>query len=305
MHCTICQSDNIKPLFVAENIHGRTRLSDDTFTIAECQNCNITFTDIAIDEKFYDTYYNCDYYESRPLPFLLHCIVRILSRISFAQKLRLIGRFKSRGSSLLEIGSGKGGFLSRLPSYFKKSAVEINEKGYRYLQNRYPDIIVYTSKIEKEQTAIPASSFDCIVMWHAFEHIDNPGLFLQRIYELLKPDGAFIIEIPNRNSFGFRFTKKRWFHLDAPRHLFHYSYRSLFALLQKHKLRIVSTHSNPFDYPQDFSASIFSQLKTSSSFRNIVIGALVIPITLLIRLVVSVIFPLKSEIITFVVKKDH
>ena len=51
---------------------------------------------------------------------------------------------------------------------------------------------------------------------------------------LLKPGGVVLIEVPNFGGWEGRLGGPAWFHLDLPRHLFHFEEPSLARLLQQH-----------------------------------------------------------------------
>ena len=93
--------------------------------------------------------------------------------------------------------------------------------------------------------------FDVISMWHVFEHVYNPNRELQEIKRVLNDSGVLIIGIPNVKSFGFSIGKKYWFHLDAPRHLYHYNHITIVNMLIKNGFEIADIIYPAFEYPLD------------------------------------------------------
>ena len=69
----------------------------------------------------------------------------------------------------------------------------------------------------------------------------NPVETLNHIHNLLKSDGSLLIEVPRFNSFYSRLFKTNWFHLDAPRHLFHFSDMSIEKILNMTGFSIYKT----------------------------------------------------------------
>jgi len=69
--------------------------------------------------------------------------------------------------------------------------------------------------------------FDCITLWHSLEHMQNINSMLNQINSLLNPSGKLVIAVPNNNSFQSNIFKSKWFHLDVPRHLYHFDTSSL------------------------------------------------------------------------------
>ena len=139
-------------------------------------------------------------------------------------------------------------------------------------------------------------------MWHVLEHIKNPSAFLQRLSLLLSKNGVFIFEVPNRDSLGFRLTRKQWFHLDTPRHLYHFNQRSLKQLLNQQGLKIVEYSGNTIDYWHDFTTSICKCFSTKIPIINNVFYFMFFPIGFTIRTLFSIFIAQKAEINTYVVK---
>ncbi|MBX3422540.1 MAG: class I SAM-dependent methyltransferase [Pirellulaceae bacterium] len=73
--------------------------------------------------------------------------------------------------------------------------------------------------------------FDCVTLWHVLEHLTEPQQDLETIHSLLKPGGVLIIAVPDAGSWVARWFGRHWLHWDVPRHLHHFSARSLGGLL--------------------------------------------------------------------------
>ena len=301
MKCKLCLSKSTNLLFFAKNIHGRHVLSQDRFKIYWCQNCKVAFTDVEINDTYYKKYYRKNYYQYNQCAILISKVLCLLREISFRNKLKMIRRYSPSGSKILEIGCAKGDFLHWLPPSFQKYGIEINEIGYQYIKDNYDDIVAYKVKIDGAGLK-NGSKYDIIVMWHVFEHIDNPINFVKSISCMLAEGGIIIFDIPNQNSVGFRLTKRAWFHLDAPRHLFYYGYDTISWLLRQNNFEIVNYSANAIDYFQDLAVSFYMKFKTNSLFLNIFIAAVVIPPSLIIRLLTALLKPNISETNTYVVK---
>jgi SAM-dependent methyltransferase len=80
--------------------------------------------------------------------------------------------------------------------------------------------------------------YDAIVLWHVAEHVHDPPATLREIANLLRPGGALMISVPNFGSPEARIGKDGWFHLDVPRHLFHFTPSTLTALLAQAGLEV-------------------------------------------------------------------
>jgi predicted SAM-dependent methyltransferase len=70
------------------------------------------------------------------------------------------------------------------------------------------------------------------MLHHSFEHVDNPHAVLKHLNKLLCLEGELLIRIPVVDSFAWRKYGINWFQLDAPRHFFLHTIKSM-ALLAK------------------------------------------------------------------------
>lgn len=304
MDCKLCLRDGAISLFYAKDMHGRHSLSKDQFRIYKCRWCNAVFTDLNIDNEYYKKYYPEDYYEDNQVSKSINKLLRLFKEISFKNRLRTIKDYSPKGRTILEIGCAKGDFLRWLPSSFEKYGIELNEAGYQYVKKNYKDIKIYNIDIGRKSFN-NGGKYDIIVMWHVLEHVYNPIDFIKRLSDILAEDGVIIFDVPNKNSIGFNLTKDAWFHLDAPRHLFHYTYNSVKWVLQKYNFEIVKYKANTIDYFQDLSVSFYTKLKTNNLFLNILIAIIVIPATLIVRFLSSLFVPTISEVNSYVVKRNN
>ncbi len=83
------------------------------------------------------------------------------------------------------------------------------------------------------------ASFDLIFLWHVLEHLEDPDKAMDRLCELLTPEGVLVLAVPNFKSLEAKGFKQAWFHLDIPWHIFHFSEQSLSHLAKKHGLHLI------------------------------------------------------------------
>lgn len=132
---------------------------------------------------------------------------------------------------VLDIGSGDGLFLGYMKSVGweafgaepRKAAAEASEKQFGITV--FPGML-HDAPFEK-------GSFDAVTLNNVFEHVHNPVELLEQVKEFLKPDGLLMIDVPNFNSLESRLFGDRWVALDVPRHLYHYTRKTLVAMLEK------------------------------------------------------------------------
>jgi predicted SAM-dependent methyltransferase len=118
----------------------------------------------------------------------------------------------------------------------------------------------------------PDRSFDVVTFWHVFEHLSSPHQALQKVSRVLKPDGLLVIAVPDIAGLQARLFKRNWFHLDVPRHLFHFSLDTLSALLQQHGFAITTVNHYSFEY--DTFGALQSALNTICRTKNLLFDLL-------------------------------
>ena len=76
------------------------------------------------------------------------------------------------------------------------------------------------------------NGWDLIMLNHVLEHIEHQHEMLASIFSKLIPGGCCLIRIPTVSSHAWEHYKENWVQLDAPRHLFLHSVKSI-SLLSK------------------------------------------------------------------------
>ena len=165
---------------------------------------------------------------------------------------RIARRFGSSGR-VLDIGCGDGKLLVALAARgFTGTGVELNSR----VQERLPpgsDVQVCVGTLA--QAAFPDASFRVVVLRHVLEHLRDPLAVLTEVRRIIEPGGGLVIAVPNLASWQARLTRDRWFHLDLPRHLFHFTPQALAIALARTGFRVTrlshfSFEQNPYGWLQ-------------------------------------------------------
>ena len=85
---------------------------------------------------------------------------------------------------------------------------------------------------------LPPQSFDAITMWHVLEHVHELHEYMDQLKKLLKPTGCLFVAVPNYTCYDEKVYKEFWAAYDVPRHLYHFSPRSITQLLLQHGLQL-------------------------------------------------------------------
>jgi len=192
----------------------RDYVTGETFAIVRCPSCDFAWTDP--QPASLDRYYPARYRGYNPLAALL-------LRIAYRRRVGGWLRQLPSAGRVLEIGTGRGWMLAAF-----------RERGWEAVgTERTPDAAAEAARasgakvVAVEIDALDEGLFDLIVMFHVLEHVTDPMTVLRAAAARLRPGGALVLGLPNLASWQSRSTRRHWMHLDVPRHLGHYSPRSI------------------------------------------------------------------------------
>jgi len=103
-----------------------------------------------------------------------------------------------------------------------------------------------------------AHSFDVITCFDVLEHVPEPRQLVSKILEWLKPGGIFYAGLPNIDSWEARFLGRYWFGLELPRHLSHFSPRSLRHLMASVGFDEIAVVTSRTSYIERSSSYVYS-----------------------------------------------
>lgn len=179
-------------------------------------------------------------------------LIEFAVRFVSARQSGLLARSVPKNGRILDVGCGRGVALRALVDQgFEVYGHEISLHAVRGIDPRI-QVRIAPSLAEAN---FPEAFFDKIVFWHVLEHTPNPHEVLIEAHRTLKPGGVIIVAVPNFSSWQATWAESTWFHLDPPRHLFHFPLPALVRLLKEIGFSIRSEHhfslrQNPFGWVQ-------------------------------------------------------
>ncbi len=183
-------------------------------------------------------------------------LYQIVKKIALASKLKRINSFKTANKNLLDVGCGTGDFLLTCKNDgWKVTGVEPNTKARISAENKLsgePASEIY-SEINQLKNE---SQFDIITLWHVLEHVPNLDIYIEALKSRLKPNGTLIVAVPNFKSYDANYYKQFWAAYDVPRHLWHFSKKSIQGLFAKQEMSVVKISPMIFD---SFYVSLLSE----------------------------------------------
>lgn len=231
----MCGKNDFRNKLVVED----KSVSQESFAIVQCTACSFQFTNPRPDAASIGRYYESDAYVSHnsAAAGLINRAYKIARFFTMRRKVALLNKLVPRKGKVLDYGCGTGHFLAACrASGWQVSGVEPNARAREEASRRVGKPIGTESLV-----SFGAGTFDVITLWHVLEHIHLLNDTLQQLIQLLKPDGVLVIAVPNVNSFDAQHYGSDWAAYDVPRHLYHFSSKTLTKLLRKHKMQVLET----------------------------------------------------------------
>ena len=249
--CRICgESNNSEVYTVREMMFGKR----DEFLYFQCCRCECL--QIAEFPENISDYYPTNYYsleDERRIKAQFSGLKSVIKKLSYqtnifpgslknkilrlvfpTEKYKILSKLNiDKNTRILDVGCGSGaGFLYPLA-----------EMGFRHAMGCDPYLsrsIEYENGLQIRKTDIfdIEGTWDVITYHHSFEHIANPIENLEKINKLLSANGVCIIRIPTVSCYAWETYKADWFQIDAPRHYFLHSTKSMEYMLEKTGLEL-------------------------------------------------------------------
>ncbi len=239
-NCKICDNKTGNQILKAREMYFGTR---EVFDYLECANCGCL--QLINPPTDYSVYYPKDYFtfnqkHERNIKSLLNrfrdrsamgknsiignFLLKKIGEPTYISRLKIAGiGFKD---SILDVGCGKGILLHKM-----------KESGFEKVLGIDPFIhesIIYKNvlKILKKNFLDLGGKFDFIMFNHSFEHMENPEEVIKHSNILLNANKFLLIRIPVADSYAFKHFRENWSSLDAPRHLFIHTKKSIKILAE-------------------------------------------------------------------------
>lgn len=205
-----------------------------------------------------EKYYQSEEYQSHQdsKKGALNFLYNTVKKRSFKRKKALFLNGKP-DKTILDIGAGTGDFLLYCKeSKFNVTGVEPSKTARKKASEKGVSL---HEKIED----VLEKKFDVITMWHVLEHVPNLYECLGQLKELLNDKGKLIIAVPNFKSYDANYYKEFWAAYDVPRHLWHFSQKSIHNLFESVQMKVTKVH--PMKYDSFYVSLLSEKHKTGKS----------------------------------------
>lgn len=244
-------------------------LSKESFNLELCDSCSLLFTNPRPTlERIGDYYKSEDYVShSSTKKGLVNKVYGWVRSYTLKKKISLLKQL-TKGKKVLDIGAGTGHFLAKA-----------KESGYVVL-GLEPDedarkVALSENGIELKDLSLLHGlnqSFDIVSMWHVLEHVYDLQVDLEKIVSLVNHNGVLIIAVPNYTSFDAQYYKEFWAAYDVPRHLYHFSPKSIIPLVESKGLKFEKML--PMNFDSYYVSMLSEKYKGGSMLKAMRIGFL-------------------------------
>ena len=234
-----------------------------TFSLARCGRCSLLYQNprVRLDplDRAYPPHYAAHARDSelprivrsrgRAVRFVLHDRLgyRHLDVSDVGWRDRLAGRWRRRKIAtafppwhgrgrLLDVGCASGKFLGQMRAMgWSVAGIEFDAEAAAKATTITPDVFVG----DPVDAPYAPASFDVITAFHVIEHLPFPREALARMLGWLAPGGLILVEVPNVAGVGGRLFGRYWSGLDFPRHLVHFTPRTMEEMVARAGGRVV------------------------------------------------------------------
>lgn len=227
-------------------------VSQEIFSLYYNRAYDLLLTDPIPPKEILGNYYQSENYISHTdgKRNLFERLYQGVKKIALRKKVDLLFKQNNTVGSLLDIGCGTGDFLVEAKKRgWTTTGFEPNDKASELAAKK-------GITIAKQLSDLPDHSFDVITLWHVLEHIPNLEEQIIVLRRLLKPEGKLIVAVPNYKSYDAMHYKEYWAAFDVPRHIWHFSQKSITTIFSQFDFKVDELQPMLFD---SFYVSLLSE----------------------------------------------
>ena len=241
-NCPVCNHEQFEHF---KNCKDFT-VSQTVFAIVKCKNCGFKFTNPRPTEETIESYYKSEEYISHTnsKKGIINTIYQLVRKKTLKDKVDLINSLIPQKGRILDIGCGTGYFLKACKdNQWKVSGIEPDEDARKLAKSNTNEVInsgLFCCYDESD-------AFDIVTTWHVVEHIHQLNENIEKISQIMKSKGIFIIAVPNADSLDAKIYQENWAAYDVPRHLYHFNQLTIKQLVEKQEFKLIATKPMYFD----------------------------------------------------------
>jgi 2-polyprenyl-3-methyl-5-hydroxy-6-metoxy-1,4-benzoquinol methylase len=240
LKCPLCKSGNI----LNHQLVIDHAVSKKEFTLCRCGDCTLLFTNPRPTEEEIGPYYDFKEYYSHEdqVRSFTQWLYQKIRKSSIKRKVSLIDSLVKSGS-LLDYGCGTGEFLQEAKRQdWNVRGIEPSDKARTQAITKLPtEILGNLDELPELET------YDVITLFHVLEHIHSLRKTVKKLVNHLKSNSYMIIAVPNPESEDAKHYGSDWAGYDVPRHLYHFSQKSMRTFQEQFGLELVRVEPLAYD----------------------------------------------------------
>ncbi len=240
-NCPLC--DGVRSTLVHRVVAPHANASG-VFELRKCQACDLVFVNPRLADDELSRLYDEDFYFSTGWAYeaLASSVIEFIQ----TRRRHRVERHVPPGR-LLDIGSGDGRFAHHMARHgWDATGIDFSPTAQVFAGHFRSSARFLHGSLEDFD--FPEQSLDLLTLWQVLEHIGEPRPLLHRCHDLLDRDGMIVAAVPNIDGLSSRLTGERWWGLDVPRHLVHYTPGTLRGSLEQAGFRVIHIRHHSFQY---------------------------------------------------------
>lgn len=234
--CPHCYSEDFHEVF---NLNG--------FRHVSCKKCDSVYVNPRLRDEYIDKLYTDSYYSEMFTKSMIPFFDK-RKKLLGQNKYKQILDYSVKNGSVLDIGCGVGELIDVFKDNgWESDVVELNPAAIQWLEKRGHNV----NKVHFEDYNTK-KKYDVVMAWNVIEHVLDPKEFVKKAFNLLKPGGLFISEVPHGNSLLIDYCRKTGKDplriLQGEQHIMLYSKKAYEELHLKAGFDKVFVKTNGLDY---------------------------------------------------------
>lgn len=201
--------------------------------LQRCSNCGHCTARICVSDLNAKAVYGTGYFHGDEYADYLRD--RPTFEKQFRSRLLQVKRYRT-GGDLVEIGSAYGFFLAIAQESFRVRGFDTAEEPVAYARECLGVDVRCQDALD---VSLEPESADVVVMWDTIEHLPRPDLVMDKLVQVLRPDGYLFLTTGDIGSLLARFRRERWRLIHPPTHLHYFSRETIATLLEGRGLQPV------------------------------------------------------------------
>ena len=243
VHCLACEGNASRVSLEAPVDYEYGVVPSVSFSYYRCESCDSEWLCPRPRDSDLPAFYPAHYHaHSDDHGVLAKILVGIRSQLRGRNYRALLP--DRRSGALFDVGAGDCRHFLELQKFadWSFAGVEIQPAMAEHAREQGFDVA--TGTLEQMDVTAHCNKYDIVSMNHVLEHVGDPAQVVARCWQLLKPGGWLIGQLPTNSSWEARFGGV-WAGYHYPRHLQVFSRRGLALLLRRSGFRAIKISSAP------------------------------------------------------------